>query len=245
MRILLILEQAQAVKKALRDEGLSVDTARSGPEGTQKAGAGSYDMIILDLSALKADGLELLKHWRRQGMTAHVLILAKQDDLERKVQTLDAGADDYLTKPFELAELLARVRVLLRRSARASDAVLRVFDLEIDTAARVVRRAGIELHVTPREYTLLHLLACHRGQVVTRSFIRRHLYDENDEITSNVVDVYVRYLRGKIDKGFDPPLILTRRGVGYMLRKEPEEPGPAGALPPRAKPARLLRLQSV
>ena len=137
-----------------------------------------------------------------------------------KVGGLDAGADDYLTKPFEFSELLARIRALIRRGHQVKDPVLRCYDMEIDTAARTVRRAGQVIHLTPREYALLEFLAFHRGKVATRSMIWEHLYDEHDESTSNVVDVYIRYLRNKIDKGFDPALILTRWGEGYMMRGE-------------------------
>ncbi|HBI45848.1 MAG TPA: DNA-binding response regulator, partial [Planctomycetales bacterium] len=130
----------------------------------------------------------------------------------------DAGADDYLAKPFELEELFARLRALIRRGHQVKDPVLRVHDLEIDTAGRNVKRAGQTIHLTPREFALLEFLAFHRGKVVSRTMIWNHLYDEQDENTSNVVDVYIRYLRNKIDKGFDPPLIQTRWGEGYLLR---------------------------
>src|SRR5207247_4603190 len=125
---------------------------------------------------------------------------------------------DYLTKPFQLEELLARLRALIRRSHQIKDPLIRVLDLEIDTTARSVKRAGQTLHLTPREFALLQFLAYHRGKVVTRSMIWEHLYDEHDENTSNVVDVYIRYLRTKIDKGFETPLILTRWCEGYQLR---------------------------
>src|SRR5262249_61827036 len=168
----------------------------------------------------KADGLALLQRWRKSGMTTHVLVLTARDRIEDKVRGLDIGADDYLTKPFQLEELLARLRALVRRGHQVKDPVLRIHDLEIDTAAHTVRRAGQDIHLTPREYALLEFLAFHRGEVVSRTMIWEHLYNEDDDNTSNVVDVYIRYLRNKIDKGFDPPLILTRWGEGYQLRGE-------------------------
>jgi DNA-binding response OmpR family regulator len=208
----------RALKQGLEEEGFAVDVAFDGEEGGYKAETAEYDVIILDLMLPKEDGLSLLQRWRRQGMKTHVLVLTARSSIEDKVHGLDLGADDYLTKPFQLEELLARLRALVRRGHQVKDPVLRLFDLEIDTAARTVKRGGKPIHLTPREYALLQFLAFHRGKVVSRSMIWEHLYDENDENTSNVVDVYIRYLRNKIDKGFEPPLILTRWGEGYLLR---------------------------
>jgi DNA-binding response OmpR family regulator len=202
----------------LEEEGFAVDVAFDGEDGGFKAEMAEYDAIILDLMLPKEDGLSLLQRWRRAGMQTHVLVLTARGSIDDKVRGLDLGADDYLTKPFELEELLARLRALVRRGHQVKDPTLRVHDLEIDTGARTVKRAGQPIHLTPREYALLQFLAFHRGKVVTRSMIWEHLYDEHDENTSNVVDVYIRYLRNKVDKGFEQPLILTRWGEGYMLK---------------------------
>lgn len=223
MRVLLVEDHKpllKALKRGLEEEGFAVDAAEDGEEGDYKARTANYDVIILDLMLPKIDGLTLLKEWRSRGVNTHVLVLTAKDTTDDKVAGLDLGADDYLTKPFQLEELLARLRALIRRSHQIKDPMLRVHDLEIDTAARTVKRGGQAVHLTPREYALLQFLAYHRGKVVTRSMIWEHLYDEHDENTSNVVDVYIRYLRTKIDKGHDKPLILTRWGEGYMLRGE-------------------------
>lgn len=225
MRVLLIEDHkplVRALKQGLEEEGFAVDVAYDGEIGAYKAQTADYDVIILDLMLPKEDGLSLLQRWRRDGLKTHVLVLTARSGIEDKVRGLDLGADDYLTKPFQLEELLARLRALIRRGHQVKDPILRVHDLEIDTAARAVKRAGQPIHLTPREYALLQFLAFHRGRVVSRSLIWEHLYDEQDENTSNVVDVYIRYLRNKIDKGYEPPLILTRWGEGYMLRGEGE-----------------------
>jgi len=223
VRVLLVEDHkplSRSLKRGLEEEGFAVDLAEDGEEADYKARSADYDVIVLDLMLPKKDGLTLLKGWRKNGIKTHVLVLTAKDSLDDKVTGLDIGADDYLTKPFQLAELMARLRALIRRTHQAKDPVLRVHDLEIDTAARIVKRAGQTIHLTPREFALLQFLAYHRGKVVSRTMIWEHLYDEYDENTSNVVDVYIRYLRTKIDKGFDLPLILTRWGEGYLLRGE-------------------------
>ena len=221
MKILLVEDHkllARSLKQALEEDGFAVDLAVAGDEADVKARGAIYDVVILDLMLPKIDGLTLLKGWRKDGFTFHVLILTAMGTLEDKVLGLNLGADDYLPKPFELTEFLARVRALVRRGHQAKDPILRIHDLEIDTGARSVRRAGKDIYLTPREFSLLRFLCYHRGKVVTRSMVWEHLYDENDDNTSNVVDVYIRYLRNKIDKNFTPPLILTRWGEGYMIK---------------------------
>lgn len=225
MRVLLIEDHKpliRTLKRGLEEEGFAVDIAEDGEEGEFKGKTGTYDAIVLDIMLPKVDGLTVLKNWRTAGVKTHVLMLTARDSTDDKVHGLDQGADDYLTKPFQLEELLARLRALIRRSHQVKDPVVRIFDMEIDTSSRTVKRAGQSIHLTPREYALLQLLAYNRGKVVSRSMIWEHLYDEHDENTSNVVDVYIRYLRTKIDKGFEPALILTRWGEGYMLRGDSE-----------------------
>jgi len=221
VKILLVEDHkllSRSLKQALEEDGFAVDLAVAGDEAAAKARGAIYDVVILDLMLPKIDGLTLLKGWRKDGFTFHVLILTAMGTLEDKVLGLNLGADDYLPKPFELTEFLARVRALVRRGHQAKDPILRIHDLEIDTGARSVRRAGKDIYLTPREFSLLRFLCYHRGKVVTRSMVWEHLYDENDDNTSNVVDVYIRYLRNKIDKNFTPPLILTRWGEGYMIK---------------------------
>ena len=221
VRVLLIEDHkplVRALRQGLEEEGFAVDVAYDGEEASFKAHAAEYDVIVLDLMLPKKDGITLLQEFRKAGLKTHILILTARGSIEDKVKGLDIGADDYMAKPFELEELLARLRALVRRGHEVKNPIMKVFDLEIDTAARSVKRGGKSIHLTPREFALLQFLAFHRGKVVTRSMIWEHLYDEHDENTSNVVDVYIRYLRNKIDKEQPVPLILTRWGEGYMLK---------------------------
>jgi DNA-binding response OmpR family regulator len=223
VRILLVEDHmalARSLKRGLTEEGFAVDTASDGEEANYKARTANYDVIILDLMLPKTDGRKLLRGWRDSKINSPVLVLTARTGMDDKVELLNLGADDYVTKPFQLQELMARLRALIRRGHHVKNPVIRIHDLEINTASRSVRRSGMPIQLTPREYALLQFLAYHRGEVVTRPMIWEHLYDEHDENTSNVVDVYIRYLRSKIDDGFNPPLIMTRRGEGYMLRGE-------------------------
>jgi DNA-binding response OmpR family regulator len=229
VRVLLVEDHPpllRALRQGLEEEGFAVDTAIDGEEADVKCRTTGYDVVVLDIMLPKVDGLTLLKKWRADKINTHVLMLTARGTINDKVAGLDTGADDYLTKPVDLDEFFARIRALVRRGHHQKDPILRCYDLEIDTAARTVRRAGQVIHLTPREYALLEFLAYHRGKVVTRSMIWEHLYDEYDENTSNVVDVYIRYLRNKVDKGFEPQLILTRWGEGYMLRADDDPPPP-------------------
>jgi len=226
VRVLLVEDQqplVRAYRQGLEEEGFAVDIATDGEEADVKCRSTTYDVILLDIMLPKIDGLTLLKKWRADGITTHVLLLTARGTTPDKITGLNTGADDYLVKPVNFDELFARIRALIRRGYQQKDPILRCYDLEIDTAARTVRRAGQVIHLTPREYAMLEFLAFHQGKVVTRRMIWDHLYDEYDEGTSNVVDVYIRYLRNKVDKGFEPALILTRWGEGYMLRG-PDDP---------------------
>jgi DNA-binding response OmpR family regulator len=220
----------------LEDEGLVVDAAHDGRDGDRKARATGYAAVVLDLLLPGCCPVALLEGWRRDGLGTPVLALAAGDGAAERVRCLDAGADDCLARPFRLREVTARLRALLRRCFGAASPLIRTFDLELDTTTRTVRRAGRDIRLTQQEYALLELLAVHRGRVVTRALIREHLYDEDDEVNSNVVNVYVGYLRNKIDRGFDPPLLVTRWGQGYLLRADDTPPPKDRRRPVRTPP---------
>ncbi|HMC64679.1 MAG TPA: response regulator transcription factor, partial [Gemmataceae bacterium] len=215
---------ARALKQSLEAVGLEVDAPRNEAEANDKVLKEDYDAIILDLAPPPEEGLSLVKSWRQAGLTAHVLVLTPPGGFQDRVRSLDAGADDCLDKPVPFQEFLARVRALARRSSRVQGASVRVGDLEVNPASRTVRRSSQPIKVTPREFALLHYLIMHRGKVVTRAMIWEHLYDEIADYSSNVIDVHICCLRNKIDKEFDPPLILTRRREGYLLRGDDPRP---------------------
>ena len=214
MRILVVedeLDLAKTLCDVLEEEGFSVDMARDGVTALQKAQAADYDAIVLDLMLPRLDGLSVLARLRAEKKTP-VLILTARDAMLDKVKGLDAGADDYLTKPFALEELLARLRALIRGAAGQPSPTVRIGDAEINLASRRVTRAGVHVALSAKEYALLELLALRKGQLVTRETIYGHLWDEHDETLSNVVEVYVASLRRKLGTR----LIETRRGLGYI-----------------------------
>jgi DNA-binding response OmpR family regulator len=220
VRLLLIEDYRplqQSLSKGLREAGFAVDATGDGEEGLWYATGNDYDVIILDLMLPGLDGLSLLKKLRANGRQNHVLILTAKDTLGDRVKGLDCGADDYMVKPFAFEELLARVRALVRRSYRAKNPHLTVEDLQIDLATQRVRRGDEEIELTPREYALLEYLAMRAGQMVSRTEIWEHVYEFNDDVSSNVVDVYIGYLRKKIERPDKPSLIHTARGRGYTL----------------------------
>jgi DNA-binding response OmpR family regulator len=223
MALLLIEDDVSVqglVTTVLTRAGFSVDVAGDATGGHRLASTGKYDVIILDVGLPDMNGMELLRQLRSEGMTTHIMLLTSNTDPEDRIRGLDAGADDYVSKPFVLRELEARVRALIRRKYNVKNPRVVVEDLEINTAARSVARAGKGIPLTPREYALLEFLALKRGQLVTRAEIWENLYAMDSTTTSNVVDVYIGYLRKKIDQPEMEPLIHTRRGLGFVLGKE-------------------------
>lgn len=215
MRILVVEDEvdlARAVRQALEEDHLAVDVAHDGESGLYSALSIDYDVVVLDLMLPRLDGWTVLARLREKKRTP-VLILTARDAVPDRIRGLDGGADDYLIKPFSIDELIARVRALIRRSSGQPDPVIRLGDVEINTAAHTVKRGGQGVHLTGKEYALLELLATHRGELVTRTTIYEHIYDEDDETLSNIVDVYVANLRKKLGKGF----VETRRGQGYIV----------------------------
>src|SRR5579864_4284250 len=220
MRILVVEDEkklADMVARGLKAERYAVDAAHDGEAGWQMANTYEYDLIILDLMLPGLSGTEILNRIRRKNSTVPILILTARDATDEKVRNFEAGADDYLTKPFAFAELVMRVKALLRRGPVVRSSVLRVGDLEVDRLTQQVRRGGKRIELTPKEYSLLEYLAANPGRVCSRTMIIEHVWDQSFEGLTNIVDVYVRHLRAKVDDPFPVKLIRTVRGVGYGL----------------------------
>lgn len=225
MRVLLIEDDRKAAKlvaKGLQEEGFVVDVALTGEEGEEQAAVNEYDVIVLDWLLPGKDGIAVCRALRARDVSTPILMLTARDSLADRVSGLSTGADDYLTKPFGFAELVARIRALLRRSRLVRSAVLRVADLTLEPATRRVTRAGISLTLTSKEYAILEVLMRSPGEIVSRTRLVEHVWDEASEVIDNLVDAHVSHLRKKIDRGGSVPLIHTVRGFGYRLGP-PEE----------------------
>jgi heavy metal response regulator len=223
MKILVVEDEkrvTQFIRKGLKEEGHAVDVAYDGEEGGFLAEVNDYDLIILDLMLPKKNGITMCREIRERGVATPILMLTARDSIEDKVRGLDAGADDYLAKPFAFEELLARVRALLRRRSEVKTPTLKIADLELDPISRRVTRGGKPIRLTTKEYALLEYMLRNPGKVLSRTLIGEHVWDMNFDPESNVIDVYVSHLRAKVDKGFDLPLIHTLRGQGYLLSDE-------------------------
>ena len=222
MRILVIEDEvkiAQFVKRGLKEEGYAVDVANDGEEGHFMLSSNEYDVIILDLMLPKMDGLTLCRELRKAGNLTPIIMLTAKDTVKDKVKGLDSGADDYLPKPFAFEELLARVRVLLRKKDTRAQTQLKVEDLSLDLLTHKVTRGEREIELTVKEYALLEYLMRNAGNIVTRTMISEHVWDINFDTFTNVIDVYINYLRNKIDSGVENKMIHTVRGKGYLLKK--------------------------
>jgi DNA-binding response OmpR family regulator len=223
MRILLAEDErkvAEHVRAGLVAEGYAVDVAHDGDEALWLAESSQYDAMLLDIGLPHKDGITVVRLLRRKGVTSPVMFLTARDDIEDKVRGLDAGGDDYLTKPFSIVELLARLRALLRRQRPQANNIVRVADLELDLLSHEARRAGEQIELTRREFALLEFLINASPKPVSKTAIVEHVWDQHFDSETNVVNVYIKMLRQKIDKPGLTPLIHTVRGVGFMLREE-------------------------
>jgi len=220
MRILIIEDEinlADSLKRAFKEQHYSVDVANTGEEGLFLGNVNDYDIIILDIMLPDIDGWTVCNRLRKEGVKTPVLMLTALDDVDDKIKGLDEGADDYMTKPFDLRELMARVRSLIRRQADQKTTKIQVADLLMDTSERTVVRAGKEIKLSAKEFAMLEYFILNKNKVLTREMISEHVWDMNFDPQSNVIDSFVRFLRQKMDKGFDKQLIQTIRGVGYKL----------------------------
>ena len=220
MRVLVVEDEptiANFIRQGLTEAGFAVDVARDGEEGRYYAHAAEYDVLVLDIMLPKVNGLDLLRRLRDEGWKTPTLMLTARDTVENRVEGLDAGADDYLVKPFAFPELLARVRALLRRPPMQSGTVMQIGDLRMDTARHLVERNGRSIELSPREFAVLEYLMRHPNQVLSRTQIGEYVWNFDFYNESNVVDVYIGYLRRKLDKDSSDSLIHTVRGVGYRI----------------------------
>lgn len=220
MRILLVEDDnriAAFVAKGLRENSYAVDQATDGEEATYMASINTYDLFILDINLPKKDGFDVCREIRDAGNKRPILMLTARDAIDDRISGLDFGADDYLTKPFEFRELLARLRALLRRQNEIRSPQIVIADLQIDTMSRTVQRAGKQIELTTKEYSLIEFLAINKGKVVGREEISEHVWDDSFDPFSNLIEVYIKRLRTKLDEGYDVQLIQTRRGSGYIL----------------------------
>jgi heavy metal response regulator len=225
MRILLAEDDARIanfITKGLRENAYAVDVASDGEDALYQAAINTYDIIVLDVMMPLKNGFEVCRELRKGGSKTPVLMLTARDATEDKISGLDTGADDYLTKPFEFGELLARLRALLRRSGEMRPPKISIADLEMDTIGQKIWRGGREIFLTTKEYALLEYLAREKGKVLGRAEIAEHVWDENFDAFSNLIDVYIKRLRSKMDEGFVVQLIHTKRGAGYVLDDQNE-----------------------
>lgn len=223
MHILVVEDEkkvARFIQQGLEEEHYTVDVAYDGDKGLQQAESEDYDLLILDVMLPKRSGIELTKGYRAGGRTAPILMLTAKTTTDDKVAGLDSGADDYLTKPFAFAELLARVRSLLRRGAKEKSTLLTIADLELDTVLHKAKRSTRTIELTAKEYALLEYFLRNKDRVLSRTIISEHIWDYNFDTGTNLIDVYINHLRNKIDSGFEKKLIHTVRGVGYVMREE-------------------------
>jgi heavy metal response regulator len=223
MRILVVEDEkkvASFIKRGLEEEGFSVDLAYDGEEGLYMGETNPYDLILMDVMLPKMDGLAVVKELRKKEITSPVLCLTAKDKVEDIVAGLDSGSDDYLTKPFAFAELLARVRALSRRGAKDRGAEIHFADLRLDPVAHKVWRGDKEIDLTAKEYGLLEYFMRNPNQILTRTMIAEHVWDYTFDSFTNIIDVYVNYLRKKVDRDYDKKLIHTVRGVGYVLKED-------------------------
>jgi DNA-binding response OmpR family regulator len=209
---------ADLIKRGLEEEGMEVETAYDGESGLEAAKSGNHDLIVLDLGLPGRDGLEISHELRESGLKTPILILTAQDSTEMKVRGLDSGADDYLTKPFAFAEMLARIRALLRRTQSEDTTKLQIGDLILNLINRRVSRAGNEVQLTNKEFSLLEYFMRHPDEILSRETLSEKVWEETFDTLTNVIDVYINYLRNKVDRQFEPKLIHTVRGIGYMFK---------------------------